>query len=53
MLDADDLFEGAICSAVFPSDGMWYEAVVERRLSEEEASSDYLNPYVIGQGISN
>ena len=37
MVEADELFEGALCSAVFPSDGMWYEAVVERRLSEEEA----------------
>ena len=34
----DLLFEGAECSAVYPSDGMWYEAVIERQLSEEEAA---------------
>ncbi len=26
-----------MCNAVYPSDGMWYEAVIERRLSDEEA----------------
>ena len=35
--DPDSLVEGALCNAVYPSDGMWYEAVVERRLSDEEA----------------
>jgi len=35
--EADDLLDGALCNAVYPSDGMWYEAVIERRLSDEEA----------------
>lgn len=29
-IDAQLLFEGATCNAVYPSDGMWYEAVIER-----------------------
>ena len=37
MLEDDDIFEGASCSVVHPADGMWYEAVVERKLTEEEA----------------
>jgi len=37
LLEANDIFEGVVCSAVYPSDGMWYEAVVERKLTEEEA----------------
>ena len=37
-IDPELLFEGAVCNAVYPSDGMWYEAVVERQLSEEEAA---------------
>ena len=37
IIEPDELFEGATCSAVYPSDGMWYEAVVERKLTEEEA----------------
>ena len=35
--EADDLFEGAVCNAVFRSDGMWYEATVEKVLTPEEA----------------
>jgi len=35
--DPDELIDGALCLAVYPSDGMWYEAVVERRLTDEEA----------------
>lgn len=35
--DADDLFEGALCNAVYPSDGMWYEAQIEKQLTEEES----------------
>lgn len=26
-----------MCNAVYPSDGMWYEAVIERKLTDEEA----------------
>ena len=37
IIDPEDLFEGANCSSVYPSDGMWYEAVVERKLNEDEA----------------
>ena len=37
MIKVEDIFEGAACSAVYPSDGMWYEAFVERKLTEEEA----------------
>jgi len=37
LLEADDVFEGAACMSVYPSDGMWYEAFVERKLTEEEA----------------
>lgn len=36
-IDSELLFEGAVCNAVYPSDGMWYEAVIERRLTDEEA----------------
>ena len=36
-VEIEELFDGAACSAVYPSDGMWYEAVVERKLNEEEA----------------
>lgn len=35
--DIESLVEGALCNAVYPSDGMWYEAVIERKLSDEEA----------------
>lgn len=35
----EELYDGAICNAVYPSDGMWYEAVIERRLSDEEAET--------------
>jgi len=31
------LYAGAVCMAVYPSTGMWYESTVERRLSVEEA----------------
>ena len=37
LLEADDIFEGAACSAVHPSNGMWYVASVERKLNEDEA----------------
>ena len=30
----DEIFVGATCNAVCPTDGMWYEAVVERFLTE-------------------
>lgn len=33
----EELFEGALCNAIYPSDGMWYEALVERRLTDDEA----------------
>ena len=36
-LELEDLFVGAKCNAVCPTDGMWYEATVEKMLSEEEA----------------
>ena len=36
-IDPDELFEGASCNAVQPSDGMWYEAVIEKVLTTEEA----------------
>ena len=35
--EADSLFVGAVCNAVFPSDGMWYEATIEKVLTNEEA----------------
>ena len=37
--DPEELMDGATCSAVYPSDGMWYEAVIERKLADEEAES--------------
>ena len=37
--DPEELTDGANCNAVYPSDGMWYEAVIERRLSDEEAET--------------
>ena len=37
--DPEEFTDGATCSAVYPSDGMWYEAVIERRLADEEAES--------------
>lgn len=37
--DPEKLFDGAICNAAYPSDGMWYEAVIERKLSDEEAET--------------
>ena len=37
--DADSLFVGAVCNAVFPSDGMWYEATIEKVLTNEDAES--------------
>jgi hypothetical protein len=33
-VDITEIFVGASCNAVCPSDGMWYEAVVERFLTE-------------------
>ena len=36
-INADELYDGALCNAVYPSDGMWYEAVIERRLTEQQA----------------
>jgi hypothetical protein len=39
LVDADCLFEGALCNAVSPSDGMWYEANVEKVLTAEEAEA--------------
>ena len=35
----EELTDGATCNAVYPSDGMWYEAVIERKLTDEEAES--------------
>jgi len=37
--DPQELFDGAVCNAVYPTDGMWYEAVIERRLTDEEAET--------------
>lgn len=36
-IDPEDLFDGAACNAVFPSDGMWYEASIDHKLTEKEA----------------
>jgi len=36
-VELDEIFIGAACNAVCPTDGMWYEAVIERFLSDEEA----------------
>jgi hypothetical protein len=36
-VNPDDLFEGATCNAVYPTNGMWYEALIEKVLSDEEA----------------
>ncbi len=33
-IEIDEIFVGATCNAVCPTDGMWYEAVVERFLTE-------------------
>lgn len=37
--DPEELVDGASCNAVYPSDGMWYEAVIERKLADDEAES--------------
>lgn len=36
-VEPEDVFVGASVNAVCPTDGMWYEAVVEKFLTEEEA----------------
>eukprot|EP00347_Sterkiella_histriomuscorum_P005448 403356578 len=36
----NDLFEGALCNAVFAQDGMWYPCVVEKIVNDEKNSND-------------
>lgn len=36
-MDEDLLHEQATCLAVYPSTGMWYECLIEKRLDEAEA----------------
>lgn len=36
-VDEELLYPEAICMAVYPSTGMWYECAIEKKLSSEEA----------------
>ncbi len=36
-VDEELLYDGAVCMAVYPSSGMWYECAIEKRLSANEA----------------
>ena len=38
--DPQDLFEGAVCNAVFVQDGMWYPCSIEKVINDEKQSSD-------------
>ncbi len=36
-VDEELLYVDAVCMAVYPSTGMWYECAIEKRLSANEA----------------
>ena len=38
--DANELFEGAVCNAVYVQDGMWYPCVIEKIMNDEQSSKD-------------